>query len=74
MAAEQYLRQAIQIAQTQSAKLFELRSTISLAQLLAQQGRRVEAGGLLAPIYEWFTEGYETPDLKKARALLLEFE
>jgi class 3 adenylate cyclase/predicted ATPase len=74
MAAEQYLRQAIQIAQTQSARLFELRSTISLAQLLAQQGRRVEAGGLLAPIYEWFTEGYETPDLKKARALLLEFE
>jgi predicted ATPase len=74
MVAEQYLHKAIQIAKAQSARLFELRSTTSLAQLLASQGRRVEAGELLAPIYEWFTEGYETPDLKRAHALMLDLE
>ena len=58
------------IAQEQSAKLWELRAAISLARLRHNQGRRAEARDLLAPVYGWFTEGFDTPDLIEARALL----
>jgi predicted ATPase len=61
---------AIEIARTQGAKWFELRATMSLARLLAQQGRRDEARAMLAEIYNWFTEGFDTPDLIDAKALL----
>ena len=54
------------------AKSWELRATISLADLLAKQGRRDEARSTLAEIYCWFTEGFDTPDLKDAKALLEE--
>ena len=63
-------RQALTIAQEQEAKLWELRAATSLAQLRRDQGRRAEARDLLAPIYGWFTEGFDTPDLKNAKALL----
>jgi tetratricopeptide (TPR) repeat protein len=68
--AERYLRQAIDIARRQAARLFELRSTTRLARLLAKQGRREEGHRMLAEIYGWFTEGFETGDLKDAKALL----
>jgi tetratricopeptide (TPR) repeat protein len=61
---------ALRIAREQEAKLWELRATVSLAQLRRDQGRRAEAHDLLAPVYSWFTEGFDTPDLKQARALL----
>jgi predicted ATPase len=70
--AETCFRQAIEVARRQSAKLLELRATTSLARLLAQQGRRNEARTMLAEIYNWFTEGFDTPDLKDAKALLEE--
>ena len=54
----------------QEAKLWELRAAASLARLRRDQGRRAEARDLLAPIYGWFTEGFDTPDLKEAKALL----
>jgi tetratricopeptide (TPR) repeat protein len=63
-------KRAIKIARNQRARLFELRATTSLAQLLAQQGRRDEARTTLADIYDWFTEGFDTSDLKDAKALL----
>jgi predicted ATPase len=53
-----------------SAKAWELRTTMSLARLLAQQGRRAEARAMLAGIYNWFTEGFDTADLKDAKVLL----
>jgi tetratricopeptide (TPR) repeat protein len=65
-------RRAIEVARRQSAKLYELRATTSLARLLAQQGRRNEARTMLAEIYNWFSEGFDTPDLKDAKALLEE--
>jgi tetratricopeptide (TPR) repeat protein len=68
--AESYFREAIDIAQRQSARLFELRSTMSLARLLRKQGHRDEAHTILAEIYNWFTEGFDTADLKEAKALL----
>jgi predicted ATPase len=68
--AEAAFRKALAIAQGQGAKSFELRAATSLARLLARQGRRKEARALLAPIYDWFTEGFETADLKAAKALL----
>jgi class 3 adenylate cyclase/predicted ATPase len=71
-AAESYFAQAIDIARRQSAKLFELRAAVSLARLWSEQGKRAEARELLAPIYAWFTEGFDTSDLKQARALLAE--
>jgi len=61
---------AIEIAKAQSAKSLELRAAASLARLWAGQGRRAEARDLLAPVYGWFTEGFDTADLKDARALL----
>jgi predicted ATPase len=68
--AASWLRRAIDTAQTQQAKSLELRATTSLARLWADQGRRVEAYELLAPVYGWFTEGFATPDLQRARTLL----
>jgi predicted ATPase len=58
------------MAQEQEAKLWELRAAVSLARLHRNQGRPAEARGLLAPVYGWFTEGFGTPDLKEAKALL----
>ena len=57
-------------ARRQQAKSLELRAAASLARLWGEQGRRGEARGLLAPVYGWFTEGFDTPDLKDAKALL----
>jgi class 3 adenylate cyclase/predicted ATPase len=64
------LQQAIRIAQAQQAKSLELRAVTSLARLWGEQGRRGEARELLAPVYGWFTEGFDTADLKEAKALL----
>ena len=69
-AAEELYRKALGIAQEQEAKLWELRAAASLARLRRDQGRPTEARDLLAPVYGWFTEGFGTPDLKEARALL----
>jgi predicted ATPase len=64
------LTQAIHVAQAQQAKSLELRAARELARLWGEQGRRAEARALLAPVYDWFTEGFDTPDLKKTKALL----
>jgi predicted ATPase len=69
-AAERSYHQAIAVAKLQSAKLSELRASINLARLWCKQDRRGEARNLLAPIYSWFTEGFDTRDLKEAKALL----
>jgi predicted ATPase len=71
-AAEASFRKAINVAQHQSAKTWELRATMSMARLWRDQGRRDEARELLAPVYGWFTEGFDTRDLKEAKALLEE--
>jgi tetratricopeptide (TPR) repeat protein len=70
--AETFFRRAIEVARRQSAKSRELRATMSLARLLDKQGRRDEARAMLAEIYGWFTEGFDTADLKDAKALLEE--
>ena len=67
---EASIRQALEFARKQQAKSWELRAATSLAQLWAEQGRREEARELLAPVYGWFTEGFDTADLKDAKALL----
>jgi predicted ATPase len=69
-AAEELFRKALSIAEEQEAKLWQLRAAASLARLRRNQGRRAEARDLLAPVYGWFTEGFDTPDLKDAKALL----
>ena len=69
---EAWFWQAIEIARQQQAKLLELRAAMSLGQLWQRQGKREEARQLLAEIYGWFTEGFDTPDLKEAKALLEE--
>jgi predicted ATPase len=69
-AAEELYRKALSIAEKQEAKLWELRAAVSLARLRREQGRRAEARDLLAPVYGWFTEGFATPDLQEAKALL----
>jgi predicted ATPase/DNA-binding winged helix-turn-helix (wHTH) protein len=69
-AADELYRKAVSIAQEQEAKLWELRAAASLARLRRDQGRHPEARNLLAPVYSWFTEGFATPDLKEAKALL----
>jgi len=69
-AAEELYRKARSIAEEQGAKLWELRAAASLARLRRDQGRRAEARNLLAPVYGWFTEGFDTPDLREAKALL----
>ena len=63
-------RKALSVSQEQRAKLWELRAAVSLARLCGDRGERAEARDLLAPIYDWFTEGFDTPDLKEAKALL----
>jgi len=68
--AETCFHHTIRIAQSQQAKSWELRSVTSLARLWHQQGKRQEAHDLLAPVYHWFTEGFDTLDLKDAKALL----
>ncbi len=68
--AEVSYRRAIERARSQEAKSWELRAATSLARLWRDQGKRTEARELLAPIYGWFTEGFDTPDLKDAKALL----
>ena len=69
-AAEQSYHQALAIAKRQSAKLWELRAAASLARLWCDQGKRTAARDLLAPVYCWFTEGFDAPVLKDAKALL----
>jgi class 3 adenylate cyclase/tetratricopeptide (TPR) repeat protein len=70
--AERCLLTAIEIARSKKARFFELRATTSLASLRAKQGRREEARAMLGEIYNWFTEGFDTADLKDAKALLEE--
>ena len=60
----------MRVARTQQAKSYELRAATSLARLWGEQGRRPEASDLLGPVYDWFTEGFNTADLKEAKALL----
>jgi predicted ATPase len=69
-AAEELYCKALSIAEKQEAKMWELRAAVSLAELRRGQGSRAEARDLLAPVYGWFTEGFGTPDLKQAKALL----
>jgi predicted ATPase len=68
--AETHLRYAIDLARNQGTKLWELRATSSLARLLRDTNRHDEARTMLSQIYNWFTEGFETADLKDAKSLL----
>jgi class 3 adenylate cyclase/predicted ATPase len=68
--AEPWLRRALDVAHRQEAKSLELRTAMSLARLWQQQGKQAEAHALLAPIYGWFIEGFDTADLQEAKALL----
>ena len=70
--AEQYLTDALAVARRQHAKSLELRAAMSLARLWRDQGKVLQARELLAPVYGWFTEGFDTRDLKEAKALLEE--
>ncbi|HXQ24104.1 MAG TPA: hypothetical protein VN812_20650 [Candidatus Acidoferrales bacterium] len=70
--AEALFHQSLEIARRQEAKTFELRAATSLARLWQRQGKRDAARALLAPLYAWFTEGFDTRDLKDAKALLEE--
>jgi predicted ATPase len=70
--AETCFRQAMEVARRQEAKSWELRATLSLGRLLQKEGRSAEARSLLSEIYGWFTEGFDTPDLQDARAMLEE--
>ena len=70
--AEACFRHAIAIAREHGARMLELRTATSLARLWRESGRTGEARELLAPVYDWFTEGFDTPDLKEAKALLHE--
>jgi predicted ATPase len=70
--AETCFRQALDVARHQQAKSWELRAAMSLAHLWQQQGKHTEARELLAPIYSWFPEGFDTADLQEAKALLEE--
>jgi predicted ATPase len=68
--AEAYFERALAVARAQSAKSWELRAAMSVARLWRDQGRPQQARELLAPVYGWFTEGFDTRDLKEAKALL----
>ena len=68
--AEACFRQALAIARRQQAKSWELRAAVSLSRLWQQQGKRAEAYRLLAEVYGWFAEGFDTHDLQEAKALL----
>ena len=72
-AAEETFRHTLNVARHQSAKLWELRAATSLARLWRDQGKRTQARNLLAPIYGWFKEGFDTPVLKEAKTLLEQF-
>jgi predicted ATPase len=72
--AEASYHEAIALAQQQSAKFWELRAAIRLARLWRDQSKCLEARDLLAPVYGWFTEGFDTPVLKEAKALLDELD
>ena len=72
--ADELYWKALSIAREQEAKLWELRAAVSFARVRRDQRRRAEARDLLAPVYSWFTEGFETPDLKGAKALLAELD
>jgi predicted ATPase len=72
--AQTSFRQAIDVAQNQNAKFWELRAALDLARLWRDQGKRTEARDLLAPVYNWFTEGFDTPVLQDAKALLDQLE
>ena len=69
---EVYFLKAIEVARQQEAKSWELRAATSLARFWRQQGKTAEARDRLAPVYNWFTEGFDTSDLKDAKALLKE--
>jgi predicted ATPase len=68
--AEAYFERALSVAREQQAKSWELRAAMSMARLWRDQGKRDEARELLAPIYGWFSEGFDTLDLKEGKALL----
>jgi predicted ATPase len=68
--AERYFRSAIEVARSQQARSWELRAAMSLARLWRDQGKRIDAHDLLASVHGWFTEGFDTDDLKQARILL----
>jgi predicted ATPase len=70
--AEQNFLASLTWARRQQAKMWELRTSISLARLWQSQGKRQDAYDLLAPVYDWFTEGFDTKDLQEAKALLAE--
>jgi predicted ATPase len=69
-AAQAHFERALKVARAQQAKSFELRAAMSMARLLRDLGKREEARELLAPLYGWFTEGFDTLDLREAKALL----
>jgi predicted ATPase len=68
--AETWMQQALDVARRQEAKSLELRAAMSLSRLWQRQGKRAEAHQLLAEVYSWFTEGFDTADLQEAKALL----
>jgi predicted ATPase len=68
--AEAYFERALSVARQQQVKSWELRAAMSMARLWRDQGKQHEARELLAPVYGWFTEGFDTPDLKEAKKLL----
>ena len=68
--AEAYFERALSVARQQQAKSWELRGAMSMARLWRHQGKRDEARDLLAPVYGWFTEGFDTRDLKEAKMML----
>ena len=68
--SEAYFERALAVARQQQAKSWELRAAMSMARLWRDEGKRDEARDLLAPVYGWFTEGFDTLDLKEAKALL----
>ena len=70
--AEDCFQQSLAIARRQQAKSWELRAAMSLSRLWQQQGKQTAAHKVLAPIYDWFTEGFDTADLQEAKALLAE--
>jgi predicted ATPase len=68
--AERCLQRSLAVARKQGARFWELRAAVSLARLWRNQGRHDEARHVLGPVYGWFTEGFDTPDLKEAKELL----
>jgi len=72
--AEECFQQALTLARRQQAKSYELRAAMSLSRLWQQQGKRAAGHELLAPVYSWFTEGFDTADLQEAKALLEKLE